>query len=166
MIRAFGSLVGSLFVLLAAGCVYGFAGGGLPANVRTVALSTFDNQTASPDLPKELYDAMHKELQRRLGLRDAPADHADALVRGVISAYDSDVPIAFNANPQQAVSARRRLQVTIDIEIVDQSTGKMLYQKKALREEADYDERGEPKGRADAISKIVQEIVTGVQSNW
>jgi len=145
--------------------MYGFAGGGLPSNVRTVALSTFDNQTASPDLPKELYDQMHRELQRRLGLRDAPADHADALVKGVIAAYDADVPIAFNANPQ-AVSARRRLQVTIEIQIVDQSSGKILYQNKALREEADYDERGEPRGRAEAISKIVQEIVTGVQSNW
>jgi hypothetical protein len=163
--RAFGSLVGSLCVLLTAGCMYGFAGGGLPSNVRTVALSTFDNQTASPDLPKELYDQMHRELQRRLGLRDAPADHADALVKGVIAAYDADVPIAFNANPQ-AVSARRRLQVTIEIQIVDQSSGKILYQNKALREEADYDERGEPRGRAEAISKIVQEIVTGVQSNW
>jgi hypothetical protein len=146
--------------------MYGFAGGGLPANVRTVALSTFDNQTASPDLPKELYDEMHKELRRRLGLRDAPSDHADALVKGVIASYDADVPIAFSANPQQAVSARRRLQVTIEIEIVDQSSGKVLYQNKSLRQEADYDERGEQKGRADAISKIVQEIVTGVQSNW
>jgi hypothetical protein len=146
--------------------MYGFAGGGLPPNVRTVALSTFDNQTASPDLPKELYDQMHKELQRRLGLRDAPADHADALIKGVISTYDADVPISFSANPQQAVSARRRLQITIEIEIVDQSSGKVLFSSKALREEADYDERGEPKGRADAISKIVQEIVTGVQSNW
>jgi hypothetical protein len=146
--------------------MYGFAGGGLPPNVRTVALATFDNQTASPDLPKELYDEMHKELRRRLGLRDAPADHADALVKGVIAAYDADVPIAFSANPQQAVSARRRLQVTIEIEIVDQSSGKVLYQAKALRKEADYDERGEDKGRAEAISKLVQEIVTGVQANW
>jgi len=164
--RAFGSLVGSLFLLLTAGCMYGFAGGGLPPNVRTVALATFDNQTASPDLPKELYDQMHKELRRRLGLRDAPADHADALVKGIIASYDADVPIAFSANPQQAVSARRRLQVTIEIQIVDQSSGKVLYQNKALRQEADYDERGEDRGRADAISKIVQEIVTGVQSNW
>src|ERR1700761_7228551 len=164
--RAFGRLIGSLFILLSAGCIYGFAGGGLPQNVRTVALSTFDNQTPSPDLPKELYDEMHKALQSKLGLRDAPADHADALVKGVISSYDADVPIAFSANPQQAVSARRRLQVTIEIEIVDQSSGKVLFQAKALRQEADYDERGEPKGRADAITKIVQEIVTGVQGNW
>lgn len=164
--RTFGSLVGSLLLLLTASCMYGFAGGGLPSNVRTVALSTFDNQTASPDLPKELYDEMHRVIQRRLGLRDAPADHADALVRGTITAYDADVPIAFSANPQQAVSARRRLQVTIQVEIVDQASGKVLYQNKALRQEADYDERGEPKGRAEAISKIVQEIITGVQSNW
>ena len=164
--RTFGSLVGSLLLLLTASCMYGFAGGGLPSNVRTVALSTFDNQTASPDLPKELYDEMHRVIQRRLGLRDALADHADALVRGTITAYDADVPIAFSANPQQAVSARRRLQVTIQVEIVDQASGKVLYQNKALRQEADYDERGEPKGRAEAISKIVQEIITGVQSNW
>jgi hypothetical protein len=64
------------------------------------------------------------------------------------------------------VSARRRLQVTVQVEIVDQSTGKVLYSNKALRQEADYDERAEAKGRTEAIGKIVQEIVAGVQSNW
>lgn len=164
--RAFGSLVVSVFMVFAAGCMYGFAGGGLPPHIHTLSLSTFDNQTASPDLPKELYDEMHKELQRRLGVRDAPADRADAVVKGVIAAYDADVPIAFNANPQQSVSARRRLQVTVSVEIVDQSTGKVLYSNKALRQEADYDERAEEKGRIEAIGKIVQEIVAGVQTNW
>lgn len=164
--RRFGGLIGSLWVLALTGCLYGFAGGGLPPNIHTMALSPFDNQTPSPDLPKELYDEMHKELQKRLGVRDAPADKADAIVRGTISSYDADVPIAFNANPNQAVTARRHLQITIDVEIVDQSNGKVLYSNKSLRQEADYNERAEQEGRLQAIQKIVNEIVAGVQSNW
>jgi hypothetical protein len=164
--RRFGGLIASLSVLLVTGCVYSFAGGGLPPNIHTMAISPFDNQTASPDLPKELYDAMHSELQKKLGVRDAPADRADALVKGTISAYEADVPVGFSANPQQAVSARRRLQITIDIEIIDQSNGHALYSNKALRQEADYDERAEDQGRKDAIDKMVQQIINGVQSNW
>lgn len=164
--RRFGVLIGSLCTLLLAGCFYGFAGGGLPPHIHTVALSSFDNQTSAPEISKELYDEMHRELQRRLGVRDAPADRADAIVRGVISAYDADVPISFSANPQQAVSARRRLKLTVEVEIVDQATGKVLFSNKALSQEADYNERAEQEGRRQAIQKIVQEIVAGVQSNW
>lgn len=156
----------SAALVVTTGCFYSFAGGGLPANIHTMAISTFDNQTASPDLPKELYDQMHKELQRRLGVRDASPDKADALVHGTIVTYDADVPIGFSANPQQAVTARRRLQITVDVEIVDQSNGHVLYSNKALRQEADYDERAEPQGRQQAIDKIVQTIVEGVQSTW
>jgi hypothetical protein len=164
--RRFGILIASLALSSLSGCLYGFAGGGLPPNLHTMAIVTFDNQTSSPDIPKELYDQMRKELQRRLGVRDAPQDRADVLVHGVIASYDADVPVAFSANPQQAVSARRRLQLTIEVEIVDQSNGHVLWQNKALREEADYAERAEQDGRTQAIGKIVQKIIEGVQSNW
>jgi hypothetical protein len=164
--RRFGVLIASLSLLSLTGCFYHFAGGGLPANVRTMAIVTFDNQTPSPDLPKELYDQMRTELQKRLGVRDAPQDRADALCHGTISSFDADVPVGFSANPQQAVSARRRLQITVDVEIIDQSNGKPLYSNKALRMEADYAERAEAEGRQQAISKIVQAIVEGVQQNW
>jgi len=164
--RRFGGLIGSLSAVLLAGCFYSFAGGGLPPHIHTMAISTFENQTASPDVPKELYDVMHRELQKRLGVRDAPADRADALVKGTIQTYEADVPVGFSANPQQAVSARRRLQITIEVEIVDQSNGRALYSNKSLRQEADYNERAEQDGRRQAIDKIVQQIIDGVQSNW
>jgi hypothetical protein len=164
--RRFGVLIASLALLTLTGCFYSFAGGGLPPHIRTMAIVTFDNQTPSPDLPKELYDKMRTELQKRLGVRDAPQDRADALVHGTIQSFDADVPVGFSANPQQAVSARRRLQITIDVEILDQSNGKALYTAKSLREEADYAERAEGEGRTQAITKIVQKIVEGVQQNW
>jgi hypothetical protein len=123
--RRFGGLIGSLSAVLLAGCFYSFAGGGLPPHIHTMAIGTFENQTASPD-----------------------------------------VPVGFSANPQQAVSARRRLQITIEVEIVDQSNGRALYSNKSLRQEADYNERAEQDGRRQAIDKIVQQIIDGVQSNW
>jgi Lipopolysaccharide-assembly len=164
--RRFGVLIASFALLSLTGCFYSFAGGGLPPHIHTMAIVTFDNQTPSPDLPKELYDKMRTELQKRLGVRDAPQDRADALVHGTIASFDVDVPVGFSANPQQAVSARRRLQITIEVEILDQSNGKVLYTNKALRAEADYAERAEQDGRTQAITKIVQTIVEGVQQNW
>jgi hypothetical protein len=164
--RRFGVLIASLAVLSLSGCLYSFAGGGLPPHIRSIAVVTFDNQTASPDVPKELYDEMHTQLTRRLGVRDAPQERADALVHGVIQSYDADVPVAFSADPRQALTARRRLQLTIEIEIIDQSNGHVLFVNKAMREEADYAERAEQDGRRQAIAKIVQKVVEGVQSNW
>ena len=168
--RRFGVLSASVVsiagVLSAAGCMYSFAGGGLPPHIKTMAIATFENQTPSPDLPKELYDQMHRELDRRLGVRDAPADRADALAHGTIQTYDVDVPVSFSANPQQSLTAQRRLAITLDVEIVDQGNGHVLYANKALREEADYAERAEADGRRKAIEKLVQRIIEGVQSNW
>jgi len=166
LMRRFGGLIGSLAFLFLTGCFYHFAGGGLPPHIHTMAIGAFDNQTASPEIPKELYDHMHRELQRRLGVRDAPTDRADAVVKGIIRSYDADVPIGFSATTAPATRARRHLQITIEIEIVDQSNGHVLYTNKSLRQEADYDERAEANGREQAITKMVQQIVDGVQSNW
>lgn len=164
--RRFGVLIASLSLASLSGCFYSFAGGGLPPNIHTMAIVTFDNQTPSPEIPKELYDKMRSELLKRLGARDAPQERADALVHGVIQSYDADVPVGFSANPQQAVTARRHLQITIEVEILDQSNGHVLYANKGLRAEADYAERAEQDGRSQAIAKIVQTIVEGVQSKW
>jgi hypothetical protein len=153
-------------LLTACGVRYGFSEGAFPSHVRTMAILPFDNQTPSPELQNELFESMRKELQRRLGVRDAPQERADALVRGTIVSYDADVPIAFSADSRQAISARRRLQITVDVEIVDQTTGKVLWQRKALRAEGEYAERAEPEGRRQAIGKLVNDIVEGAQSQW
>ncbi len=145
---------------------YGFAGGGLPDHVHTLAILPFDNETPAPGLTQELFDAMRKELQQRLGVRDAPESRADALVRGVIRVYDLDVPVGYSANPEQAVTSRRKLQLTLDVQILDQTTGKTLWERKGLRAEGEYAERDEAGGRREAIKRIVNDIVEGAQSQW
>jgi len=169
LIRRSGIFLSSAALVLSAACGvhYGMAGGGLPPHVRTMAVLPFENQTSSPDLTKELYDRMHTDMQHKLGVRDASQDRADAIARGTITQYDVDVPVAYSASPStSSVTARRRLQITIQVEIVDQSNGQTLYSGKDLREEADYAEGAEAAGREQAVEKLVQRIVEGVQANW
>jgi hypothetical protein len=109
---------------------------------------------------------MRRDFQPRLGVREAPQDKADALVRGVIRTYDVDVPVGYSANQTQPVTTRRKLQLTLDVQIIDQTTGKTLFERKGLRAEADYAERDEPSGRHDAIKRVVNDMVEGAQSQW
>lgn len=167
--RAFGSRnVALIALVLGAGCGvrYGFAGGGLPAHIRTMAVLPFENETPAPELQRELFELLRRELRRRLGVREGAASSADALVRGTIRTYDVDIPVGFSADPQQAVTARRKLQITIDIEIVDQSTNRVLWQRRGLQAEGVYSEQSEPAGRREALERLVNDIIEGAQSQW
>lgn len=166
--RLVGFAVATLTLLAATGCrfPYGFKGGGLPPYIRTVAIVPFDNETPSPELQKELSDLLRREMQNRMGLRDANEATADALVRGTLKDYQTDVPVAFSADPRQATSARRRLQIVIDVEIFDQSNGKPLWKRSGLRAEGEYAERAEAEGRRMALQRIVNDIIEGAQSQW
>jgi len=147
------------------GIHYGFSQGGLPPHIRTVAVLPFENETSSPELTQELFNQMRTEFQKRLGVRDAPQERADAVVHGKIVTYDADVPVGFSANPTQAVSARRRLRLTISVRIEDQSNGKVLFENQKS-EEGEYAERGEAEGRRQAIERVVNGIIEGLQSQW
>jgi hypothetical protein len=164
--RRFLALAGGAALLaLSAGC-YTFAGGGLPPEIRTAAVLPFDNETAQPELPRELQEALRGGLQSRLGLRDAPEARAHAIVRGKVTRYEVDIPVAFSANPAQATSARRRLRVQVDIEIVNQVTGQVLWSRTGMQAEGEYAERQEAAGRKQAIDRIVNDVIDGAQSQW
>jgi len=76
----------ALIVALSAACFpYGFAGGGLPSNIKTVAVLPFDNETAASTLQQEILTRLTSDVQGRLGLRAASEGRADAVVRGKIT---------------------------------------------------------------------------------
>ena len=148
------------------GCFYGFTGGGLPSHIHTVAIIPFENRTASPELQRELAETLRSTLRDRLGLRDATEARANAVVRGTIQRYETDIPVGYAADNKQTTSAKRQLQITVDIEMVDQVNGKTLWQRKGLSAEGQYEERGEAAGRKQAIERIINDIVQGAQSQW
>lgn len=156
-----------LLLVAVVGCwPYGFAGGGLPSNIHTVAVLPFENETPQAELQREVWEALRGEMKSRLGLRDAPEVRADAVVRGTLLRYDTGIPIALSTNRGQVTSARRKLQIVCDIEIVDQKTGKMLWQRKGMTAEGEYEEPNEINGRREALKKLVTDVIEGAQSQW
>lgn len=160
-----GAAVISACGLALAGCVYGFAGGGLP-NVKTVAILPFDNQTPEPALTKEVNDAVLEAFQRRLGLRPAAENSADAVVRGRVVRYEPDIPVSFQAGQGRTDVTQRQVQITVDVEIIDQREGKTLWQKQGLTEVGEYRPPQEADGRKIALQKLVNDLVDGAQSQW
>lgn len=159
--------------MLAAGCtacLYGFAGGGLPSHIRTVAILPFDNQTADPQLTQQVSDAVREAFESRLGLRLAGEASADAVVRGAIVRYEAEVAVSFQA--AQATTGtqvnRKLVRLSLNVEVFDQREGRMLWQRQGLTVDGEYQPgpRGEAEGRQVALRKLVSDIVDGAQSQW
>lgn len=146
--------------------MYHLTGGGLPSNIKTVAVLPFENETATPELPREINEELRKAMSSRLGLHDAPEVKADAIVRGTIVRYEIDQAVAYTSNAAQATSARRRLSVVIDVEIVDQATGKALWTGKGITAQGEYAENAEAAGRKQAVERLVNLVIEGAQSQW
>jgi hypothetical protein len=167
-LRLISGCLASLSALALGGCLYGFAGGGLPPAIKTVAVLPFDNQTAEPTLTQEVSVIVREAVQGRLGLRQASERQADALVRGTITRYEPDLPVAYTGEDgnDQVTVTRRLVQITVSVEILDQRAGKPLWERSGLLLEGDYEPGQEQEGRNKALDKLVTNIVEGAQSQW
>jgi len=150
----------------AAGC-YGFAGGGLPPHIKTVAILPFDNLTPEPLLTQEVSEALREAVQGRLGLRPASEATADAVVRGTITRYEPDIPLSFQPGQVGGVEVTaRRVQLTLKVEIYDQRDGRALWSRESMTVDGEYQPPNELDGRRKALDKLVTDIVDGAQSQW
>lgn len=164
--RVSGALALALLPALA-GCLYHFSGGGLPRDVRTVAVLPFDNRTGEPALTQEVNASIRDAVQGRLGLREAAEANADAVVRGEIVRYEPDLMLSTQVGQQgQYEVTRRRVQITINIEIYDQKAGKSLWKQNGLTVDGEYNPPAETDGRKVALAKLVTQVVEGAQSQW
>ena len=167
--RLTSGFLAGLNALALGGCLYGFAGGGLPPNIKTVAILPFDNQTPEPTLTQEIAVAVREAVEGRLGLRQASERQADAVVRGTITRYEPDLPVAYTGEEQdggRVTVTRRQLQINVTVEILEQDGGKPLWQRSGLLLRGDYDPGQEAEGRRRALAELVTNIVEGAQSQW
>ncbi|MGD8727849.1 MAG: DUF4136 domain-containing protein, partial [Gemmatimonadales bacterium] len=145
----------ALTALTSSACLYGFAGGGLPSHVGTVAILPFDNQTAEPALTQEVNDAVQQAMENRLGLRLASEETADAVVRGIIVRYEPDLLLSQVPGERQVTVTRRRVRLTLNIEIYDQVEGRTLWERSGLVVDGEYNPPLEGRGREVALEKLV-----------
>ncbi len=166
--RLTSGLLAGLSALALSSCLYGFAGGGLPPSIKTVAVLPFDNRTSEPTLTQEVSVAVREAVQSRLGLRQASEQQADAVVKGTISRYEPDLPVQYvgDESQRQVTVTRRLVQITVSVEILDQRQGKSLWERNGLVLEGDYTPGQEAEGRKIALDRLVTNIVEGAQSQW
>lgn len=150
------------------GCLYGFAGGGLPPHIRTVAILPFDNQTTDPQLTQQVSDAVREAFESRLGLRLAGEATADAVVRGAIVRFEPEITVSFQAAQQTANQQvnRRMVRLSLNVEIFDQREGRTLWKRDGLTVDGEYTPPNQTEGRQAALKKLVSDIVDGAQSQW
>jgi hypothetical protein len=156
--------------LALAACNYGFEGGGFPPHIRTIYIEPFTNETPQFDLDQKLYAAMLDELPRRLGVRVAGEQAADAIVRGVVSYYDDAAQTYNPASPDQpiATTSLHEVQVAISIQLIDVRDNVIRWESNRLMGRGTYrpDSERDEVGQNAAIDNIIEQIIDGAQSQW
>ena len=153
--------------LLLGGCLYGFSGGGLPSDIKTVAILPIENLTADPGLAQEIQRAVREAMERRLGLRQAGESTADAIVSGTITRYEPDVPVEVTSGQGNQVNVtRRRLQLSVSLQILNRRTNVPIWEQQNMLVQADYEAGNEAEGRRRALDRLTSNIVDGAQSQW
>jgi hypothetical protein len=156
--------------LLLSGCLYHFTGGGLPSNIRTVYVDLFDNSTPYDFLRSDVQRQLQDQLPRSLGVRLAPQQTADAIVRGKLSNYDEAVTNFTPGQPGDRIASNQtRVQISFDAEIYDVKNDKVLWNGSGISAIGLFSrEKGETVdiGRRRALEDLVQKVVQGAQSQW
>ncbi len=162
--------LGCLTLVLATGCNYTFqAGSGLPPHVQTLAVIPFENQTDRFEISQELHQLLLDELPRTFGVRTGGEEFAEAVVRGTVRQYlvqaDSYRP---EAGGDRTQVVERQVRVQVEVQVIDRVNNLILWENSALSAEGEYLEASgnEIAGRELALSRVVQGIIDGLQSNW
>ena len=163
-------VLGLATLLLCAGCLYQFRGGNFPEYIRTLSVDPVENGTARLEVTGELNEQLTKTLPPALGVRAASSDVADAVVRVKILRYEVNSPNyrATAGAGQRTEVLQRQVEITAQVQIVDQVNKQIFWEDSSLRAEGQFLESSETEdvGRAAAIKILVQKIVDGAQSNW
>jgi hypothetical protein len=152
---------------------YGFSGGGgFPADIRTIYIEPFENQTVQVELDQQLFQKLQDRLPRALGARPGSETAADAVVRGRIVRYE-DVAQNYRATTGQQQPGgvdvlTHQVQITVAVEIVDRKRNVILWDSQNVVGRGEYriDNERDTDARAKALDHILQQIIDGAQSQW
>jgi hypothetical protein len=161
-------LVVLLLVGVAGGCNYGFrGGGGFPADIHTIYIAPFDNQTAQFDLERQLFDSLSNNLPKQLGIRTAPEASADAVLKGRITRYD-DVQGNYKTQPGQNPQVlSNEIQISISAQLIDVKRNLIIWETNGLTGRGSYPPSGSDQtGQGEAVKNLVAQIIDGAQSQW
>ena len=120
-----------------AGCGYHFAGSGrtFEADVHTIGVRAFANETREVGVEKRLTMAIEREFVMRGPLKVAAPGEGDLELIGTVKAAE-DRPVAFNRDDEVLIY---QTVLALDLELRRRATGTLVWQTKDLRVADDYE---------------------------
>lgn len=167
-------LLSALCLLFFPACGYHLAGSAtrIPADVKTIAVPEFRNQSSTLRIEQQVTGAVTRELLERTHYRVLPnPPDADALLKGTIKDVRARA-ITFDINTGRATSLQ--IRVVADVELQDLRTHKILFANNnyVFREEYQVSESSsqlfeEDKSALDRLSRdLARTLVTDILENF
>ena len=144
----------------------------LPPSVRTIAIPAFASFTARYTLPDKLPQQIAREFRSRSRFKIVPdVQDADAVLNGVINSANA-FPTIYDPGSGKATSVE--VLVNIAVKLIDQRSGKVLYQRANWMIREDYtlsvdphqffDESGPALDRL--CNDVARDVVSAVLENF
>jgi hypothetical protein len=164
----FRSAASLLLAALAAGCLYGFSGGGgLPSDIHSIYVPPVDNSTSRFELTQQLTQGLMDAVRGRLGAQPGSQDNADAIIRTNITNYSDQ---AVSLQGRQSVGAKvfqRRVTISASVQIVDLHKNRTIWSS-TVSGTGEYapDQESDQQAIKLALDNLIQKVVDGAQSQW
>ena len=147
-------------VLLLAGCgVYSFQEGRLREGLESIAVPVFENRTTEPGIEVDLTQDIVEGLINDRTLQIVDRSAADAVLLATIRRYN--IGEEFFGGDRAA--DQYRVQMSVEVEIVDQDTGEAIIGPETLNESATYSIDGGQQAELDARAEVVDGIVRKIR---
>lgn len=157
-----------LLAALAAGCLYGFSGGGgLPSDIHNVYVPPVGNSTSRFELTQQLTQGLMDAVRGQLGAQLGSQQNADAVIRANLTSYTDE---AVSLQGQQSVGAKvfqRRVTISASVQIVDLHKNRTIWSS-TVSGTGEYapDQESDQQAIKLALDNLVQKVVDGAQSQW
>jgi hypothetical protein len=144
----------------------------LPKTIKTIAVPAFGNASIRYKLTDQLSEAVKREFIARTNYKlVSDPGQADAILQGAVGTYSS-YPILFDSVTSRAAAVQ--VIVTLQVKLVERSTGKVLFTRPSLQISEQYQISLDPGQYFDEsdtalarVSKIVaQQLVTAILENF
>lgn len=154
-----------VLTILTVGCRYYSFTGAVPSNLTTVAIPTFENQTAEFGLDQALTDAVVNTFTVDNTLKIVDVRDAESVLYGTIVRVD-DQPSTFSAD--ESVQ-EYKVTIVVKVRYEDLTKGKVVWEQN-LSNFGIYpftgDQSAREEGVDDALRKLTEDILNKTVSGW
>ena len=159
-------LIGLLVGVSCSGCSHYSTTGRLPRHIKTVYITTFENETAEFFLAQEITDAVTERFLSEANLRLGDAEGAEAQIDGRLRRYFEEAE-TFRQTGGIQVSGRR-VTIVLEVAFIDRVENKTLWQDRNFSRWAVYepDKESEQDAARRVVALLADDLISSILQQW